>query len=271
MFMATTRNSKAITPTRLLGALAGLAVLGTGPAPAAAQPAPAASFFEPFDRLDTRRWYISDGWVNGASHGCAWARSNVVVQSGVLKLRLTKTPNPLRAYKCAEIRTWGRYGYGLYEVRLRTAAGAGLNTAMFTYSGPPLTPVHDEIDFEFLGKAPDRVQLNAFVNGRGGRESLAAVPGGAAARFHDYAVEWSPAGVRWFIDGRLVRTEAAAPLPREPGQFFLTLWMGATPVNAWLGKFVDPRPVITAEVDWIAFTAPGQRCTFAQSLSCRAY
>nr|WP_243452615.1 family 16 glycosylhydrolase [Polymorphobacter multimanifer] len=244
------------------------AVLGVGAAPAPA-PLPPKSFFEPFDRIDTRRWYISDGWVNGAWHGCTWARSNVGVQAGVLKLRLTQAPNRLRPYKCAEIRTWGRYGHGLYEARMRAAAGAGLNTAMFTYSGLPLTPVHDEVDFEFLGKSPDKVQLNVFVNGKGGRESLEAVGGDASAEFHDYAVEWTPTAIRWFIDGTLVRTETRAPLPNVPGQLFLSLWMGAKPVEDWLGKFVDPRPAISADIDWIAFTAPGERCAFPQSLSCR--
>ncbi len=271
--MAITRSSRAITPTdagRAVAVLA-LAVLGGGAAPVAPPPVPAKSFFEPFDRIDTRRWYISDGWVNGALHGCTWARSNVGVQAGILKLRITQAPNRLRPYKCAELRTLGRYGHGLYEVRLRSAAGAGINTAMFTYSGPPLTPVHDEIDFELLGKSPDKVQLNTFVAGKGGRESLVPVAGGADAAFHDYAFEWTPGGIRWFIDGRLVRTEAAAPLPAEPGQFFLSLWMGAGPAEAWLGKFIDPRPAISADVDWIAFTAPGERCAFPQSLSCKPY
>lgn len=267
MISATTPNLSAPV-ARLALALA----LGPwlSPSSANAQPSqPAKSFFEPFDRIDTRRWYVSDGWVNGSQQGCTWSKGNVATRGGILQLRLTRAPNPLRAYKCAEIRTFGRYGYGLYEVRLRSAAAAGLNTAMFTYSGKPLTPVHDEIDFEFLGKAPPSVQLNYFVAGKGGHETLAPVGADASADFHTYAFDWGPDQIRWYIDGTLVRTATGAALPGVPGQFFLSLWMGATPVDAWLGKFVDERPAISAEVDWVAFTAPGERCRFAQSVSCR--
>jgi endo-1,3-1,4-beta-glycanase ExoK len=235
---------------------------------ALAQSRPAASFFEPFNTIDTRRWYISDGWINGNWQGCTWARSNLIANNGVLKLQLTKAPNKLSNYKCAEIRTLGRYGYGLYEVSLRSAAGAGLNTAMFTYSGPPLTPVHDEIDFEFLGKVPQKVQLNYYVTGKGGRETLTAVGSDASKGFHKYGFEWTPTELKWYTDGRLVRTATGGAQPKTPGQLFLSLWMGSNKTESWLGKFVDPRTLITAEVDWIAYTAPGERCKFAQSVSC---
>lgn len=245
-------------------------VLATVAAPVAAQPPiQAKSFFEPFDRIDTRRWYLSDGWVNGGHQGCTWAKSNVATRGGILQLRVTQAPNRLRPYKCAEIRTLARYGYGLYEVRMRSAAAAGLNTAMFTYSGAPLTPVHDEIDFEFLGKSPQSVQLNFFVGGKGGHETSVSVGADASADFHDYAFDWGPRHIRWYIDGRLVRTATGTALPAVPGQYFLSLWMGAASVEGWLGKFVDPRPAISADVDWVAYTAPGERCAFAQSLSCK--
>jgi endo-1,3-1,4-beta-glycanase ExoK len=249
-----------------------LLLIGLAALPATAQQAVAPkSFFDPFDRIDSKRWYISDGWVNGDIQGCTWAKSNVTTQNGMLHLQLTKAANRLRAYKCAEIRTYSRYGYGLYEVRMRTAAGAGLNTAMFTYSGKPLTPVHDEVDFEFLGKSPKTVQLNYFVAGKGGHETLAPVGADASVGFHTYAFDWGPQQLRWYIDGKLVRTAAALPQPSVAGQYFLTLWMGGAPADGWLGKFVDARPSISADVDWVAFTAPGERCAFAQSLSCTTH
>lgn len=230
--------------------------------------APTWSFFEPFDKIDSNRWYVSDGWVNGGWHGCTWARENMAIKRGILQLRLTHSPNKLRKYKCPEIRTHARYGQGLYEVRMRSAAGSGLNTAMFTYSGQPLTPVHDEIDFEFLGKSPTSVQLNYYVSGKGGRESLTAVGADASADFHTYAFEWTPTALNWYIDGKLVRTAEGGPQPKTPGQLFLSLWMGSPQFDSWLGKFADTRSPIIADIDWIAYTAPGERCQFPQSLRC---
>jgi endo-1,3-1,4-beta-glycanase ExoK len=241
-----------------------------GPVSAAAQTTGDKSFFDDFNSIDLKRWYISDGWVNGGYQGCTWARTNVTTSSGRLRLRLTKSANPLRAYKCAEIRTYASLGYGLYEARMRTAAGSGLNTAMFTYSGPPLTKVHDELDFEFLGKSPDKVQTNFWVNKQGNHEVNVPVPGGAASAFNNYAMEWTPESIKWYINGKLVRSATGASLPVTPGQFFLSLWSG-TSVNAdWLGTLSPTTKSKMAEVEWAAYSAPGRACLFPQSISCSA-
>lgn len=228
------------------------------------------SFFDPFDRIDTRRWYISDGWTNGEHQGCTWARENVQVVRGVLQLRHTTSPNKLRRYKCAEIRTVSPYGYGTYEARIRTAAGSGLNSAMFTYSGPPLTNIHDEIDFEFLGKLPDAVQLNYYTASRGGHETSTDLGVDGSTSFNNYAIEWTPQNIKWYLNGRLIRTTTTKGLPSVPGQFFLSLWSGSDGINAWLGKYDDMGKVVTAEIDWIGYTAPGERCRFKQSITCRS-
>jgi endo-1,3-1,4-beta-glycanase ExoK len=251
-------------------ATAGIIFAVSIPAPSAAAPAAPASrsFFDPFDRIDTRRWYVSDGWTNGGHQGCTWSRENMQIVRGVLQLRHTIAPNRFRRYKCAEIRTLARLGYGTYEARIRTAAGAGLNTAMFTYSGPPQTPVHDEIDFEFLGKQPNAVQLNYYTAARGGHETSADLGGNASAAFNNYAMVWSPQSIKWYLNGRLIRTVQSPGLPSTPGQFFLSLWSGSDSVNAWLGKFSETSQVVTAEIDWIAYTAPDQSCLFRESMTC---
>ncbi len=244
---------------------------GTAAFPASAAPfKPGTSFFEPFDRIDSSRWYVSDGWVNGNHQGCTWSRDNVRVERGVLTLRHTKAPNHLRGLKCAEIRTNSRLGFGLYEARIRTAAGSGLNTAMFTYSGPPLTDVHDEIDFEFLGKTPNKVQLNYFVSARGGHESIESLGTNASVGFNNYAFEWLPESIKWYVNGHLVRVAAGPMRPSVAGQFMLTLWSGSSDVDAWLGKFVDPRNSISADIDWFAYTRLGEKCRFPESMSCAA-
>lgn len=239
------------------------------PAAPPAHPASARSFFEPFDGLDARRWYISDGWVNGAHQACTWSRSAVLTSRGVLRMTVERRANQLRPLVCAEIQAQGSgFGYGTYEVRMRIARGSGLNTAMFTYSGPPVTPIHDEIDFEFLGKDERRVQLNYFVGARGGHENLADLPPDASQAFHDYAFVWAPAKISWYVDGKLVRSVEGTTLPRNAGKFYLTLWAGSATVNDWLGPLSNSQLPATAEVDWAAYTVPGERCRFPQSITC---
>lgn len=291
--MAIIRNSKAITSIKgapvslyatrvskwravLLRASVGAVIMMSGSSGAKPKAAPSppgapssASFFDPFDGIDGRRWYVSDGWVNGGQQGCTWSREAVRPGGGMLHLSVISSANKLRAYKCGELQTTGRFGYGTYEARMRIAAGSGLNSAMFTYSGPPISSTHDEIDFEFLGKNTANVQMNYFTAGRGSHEAFAAVPADAVSAFHNYAFVWAPGLIKWYIDGKLVRTASGSDLPSMPGKFYLTLWSGSSGVDNWLGKFDSARLPAEAAVDWAAFTQAGERCRFAQSITCR--
>lgn len=286
--MATTRSSRAITSTRArrlavsvgamvlaAGMLAAATLGGSAIAPARPPAAVAAttqaaveqggpSFFDPFDRLDTGRWMVSDGWLNGDHQGCTWSRDNVSISRGVLQMTLGKAKDKSRPYRCAEIKTNGHLGYGTYEARMRTAAGSGMNTALFTYIGGG----HDEVDFEFLGKDPTSVQLNWFKNGVGGHETFPKLGFDASAGFNDYAFVWEPNRTRWYINGKLVREAKGTDLPTRPGSMFLTLWNGTTVVDGWLGPMDASRTPVAADVDWAGFTRAGERCRFPQSVTC---
>ncbi|WP_425228649.1 family 16 glycosylhydrolase [Sphingomonas sp.] len=243
------------------------AAAGAGQGNASAQPAPpptGGSFFDGFDRLDTSRWMVSDGWVNGDHQGCAWSRANAYVQGGKLQMTLGRAVDRLRPYRCAEIRTYATLGYGTFEARLRTAAGSGLNTAFFSY----VNGVADELDFEFLGRNPQTVQLNYWQHGHGGHESTPALGFDASAAFNNYAFVWGPESARWYVNGRLVREEHGAAIPTTPANLFLSLWSGSGSSDAWLGPLDASRTPVLAEVDWVAFTKAGEHCLFPQSITC---
>lgn len=229
------------------------------------------SFFEPFDRLDEKRWYVSDGWANADWHGCTWSRQAVRVSGGRLRVSVIKSPNKHRAYKCGEIQTRVRLGYGWYEARMKTAIGSGLNSNFFTYSGPPTTKVHDEIDFEFLGRLPRTVDLNYFVNGNGNHGSRPDLGLDTTQGFNTYAFEWTPERIRWFVNGRLVRTSTGKDMPQVAGKLFASLWLvgKGRDKEQWLGKADPSQLPATAEFDWIAYTRTGERCLFPESMSCR--
>jgi endo-1,3-1,4-beta-glycanase ExoK len=147
--------------------LAGLLLL---PAAAMAQ---SASFRDTFDSLSTQRWYVSDGWSNGAHQNCTWSASQVKAANGVLRVGFAPVPKGARQYSCGEIQTRLAYGYGTYEARLKTPGGSGLNGAFFTYIGPQQGKPHDEIDFEVLLKDTSIVETTTFVNGKRAMARLA--------------------------------------------------------------------------------------------------
>ena len=129
--------------------------------------AESSSFFRPYPTIDSKKWYISSGWTNGDHQSCEWREDAVSGVKGNLQLRLSDKGGKLRPIGCAEIHTNDRTGFGRYEARMRSAAGSGLNTAFFTYVGPPTgSHEHDEIDFEFIGTEPNTVDITVWTNGK---------------------------------------------------------------------------------------------------------
>jgi endo-1,3-1,4-beta-glycanase ExoK len=232
------------------------------------------SFFDDFTTLDRNRWFVSNGWSNGDYQNCTWSVDNVRAAKHSLELLLTDQPSGERLFTCGELQTNKFYGYGTYEVRMRAAAAPGLVTAFFTYTGPPhgAGKPHDEVDFEFLGKDPKAVQLNYFADGQGKHLRVITFDFDAATTVNDYAFEWMPDSLRWFVNGRLVhevKRRPDEPFPTNPGKIYLSIWNGkGRDTEAWLGRFEYPGLPVAATYEYVAFTEVGKECQFPTSIVC---
>lgn len=248
----------------LAAAALGLAV------PATAQQA---AFFDDFDTLDLKRWYVSDGWANGAHQNCTWAANQVRAEGGALRVGFAPQPAGDRQYRCGEIQTRQAHGYGTYEARLKTPSGSGLNAAFFTYIGPQQGKPHDEIDFEVLLADTGKVETTTFVNGKSGDGQIGAgaehrLPHPSDADFITYAFTWEPERLRYYVNGELVRTiDNPAIIPTNPQRIFFSLW-GSDTLTDWMGPFDAVSAPIAMEVDWVGFTPSGEACAFPQSILC---
>ena len=240
---------------------------------AVAGPAAADGFFDDFDSLDGKRWFVSDGWTNGAHQNCIWTRSGLDVADGRLTLTLKREVTAAgdgkatRPYRCAEIQTREAYGYGLYEARMKAAKGSGLNSAFFTYTGDP---AHDEIDVEILGRDTARFDANYYSDGKGENQEKVAVPRPADEALIDYAFEWTEGRLRWYVNGALMREVRRADVPDAEQKVYFSLWNGAKGMSGWLGPKDDTIEERTMVVDRVGFTPVGERCLFEGSLSCSA-
>ncbi|MBW6425252.1 glycoside hydrolase family 16 protein [Rhizobium sp. XQZ8] len=225
------------------------------------------SFVEEFDRIDRSFWFVSDGWNNGKHQNCTWSKNQVKAENGALQLTFEQAKTKDRDYACGEIQTKQRFGYGTYEVRMKSAGAQGLNSAFFTYIGPTDKKPHDEIDFEVLGKNTGQVQVNQYVGAKGNNEKLVPVAGGADQGFNDYAFIWEENRLRYFLNGKLVQEVTdKAKIPSNGQKIFLSLW-GTDTLKSWMGAFAYSQPS-TMTIDRLAFTALGEACRFPQSVLC---
>lgn len=225
------------------------------------------SFVDTFEKLDPARWYISDGWTNGAHQNCTWTHKNIKVEQGHLEMTFNDTPLGERKFSCAEIQTKQRFGYGTYEVRLKAADASGLNSAFFSYIGPTDKSPHDEIDFEILGKNLNEVQVNQYISAKGDNEKLVPVSGGANKGFNDYAFVWEKGRLRFYVNGKLVQDVTdPAKVPTHSQKIFMSLW-GTDTLKEWMGPFSYTGPQ-TMTVERVSFTALGEKCQFPQSVAC---
>ena len=240
----------------------------------AARIAGAPSFFEGFETLDRSRWVIANGWSNSA-HGCVWAASNIKVAGKKLSLVLNNRRASGKNFSCAELQSRELYGHGTYEVRMRPAAGSGLVSAFFTYAGPAHGADKSQerwLSFNFVGKDLKVLELSFYAAGGRAHDHKISLAFDPSESMNDYAIQWAPRSVRWFVNGQLIHTLDIGPVERQltvPAKVFVSLRNGiGDDQAAWLGSFeYDGRPLWTT-YEYIAFTELGAPCRFPASVVC---
>ena len=120
--------------------------------------------------------------------------------------------NPLNGQEClgGELRTIDSYLYGRFEVNMKSAAGGGYVSSFFTYhdhwgdSNPDeWSLLTNEIDIEMTGNQDASVQFTTHHPGDPNSWSygeIIDVDFNPHIEFHDYAIEWTPYSIKWFVD-----------------------------------------------------------------------
>lgn len=185
---------------------------------------------------------------NGGMFNCAFGKENALIEEeGYLTLVLNKQED---RYVGAEYRTSQKYSYGFYSVRMKPAKCSGVISSFFTYTGRPW----DEIDIEFLGDDTTKVQFNYFVNGVGGHEFMYDLGFDASEEFHEYAFDWQPDSITWYVDGEAVY-RVTGEMPSTAGNIMMNLWNVADYKADWAGKFDGTNLPVTAQYEWIGFSS----------------
>jgi beta-glucanase (GH16 family) len=219
------------------------------------------------DSHDSKNWEMAN-WSNGDPFANTWQPDNITFNNGIMTITLDNKGCPQscdgKPYASGEYRTKSEnYGYGYYEARMKPAQGSGLMAgSFFIYRGVYGQTSHDEIDIEFLGKDPNcqTLQLNYYVEGRGGHEKIVQLPFNACQEFHNYGFKWTKEALIWYVDGKEVHQAAENPdtpeheIPYRPGKIMVNFWPGTSELIGWLGRFTYPGHPLQAQYDWIKYS-----------------
>ena len=160
---------------------------------------------------DNSKWNFElggNGWGNNELEYYT-DNGNAVIQDGLLKITAKKESLGAYNYTSARMtsKTKGDWKYGRFEIRARIPAGRGTWPAIWLLNSDNAYgdwPRSGEIDImEHVGYDPNIVHFtvhNQTYYGANGKGSSQNVPT-ALDSFHVYRCDWTPAGIRAFIDG----------------------------------------------------------------------
>ncbi|CAL9392371.1 hypothetical protein SUDANB95_01278 [Actinosynnema sp. ALI-1.44] len=217
-------------------ALGGLAAPAAQAAPAA-EPVPlAVTFADEFNgpagtRVDGGKWNTEVGDNNGANreHQYYTASASNAALDGAGNLVITARKENPGNYNCwygrcqytsARINTSGKFTttYGRVEARMKMPRGKGIWPAFWMLGqdiGTVGWPNSGEIDImEFLGHQQNTVYGTIHGPGYSGAGGIGMAYNGPnfADGFHTFAVDWTPQGIAWSVDGHVYQRRTPADL-----------------------------------------------------------
>lgn len=169
---------------------------------------------------DTTKWSYDAG--DGCPDLCGWGNNelqfytekrskNARVEEGHLIIEAHREDYETRNYTSARLLTRGKdaWKYGRFEIKARLPSGKGTWPAIWMlpenweYGG---WPESGEIDImEHVGHEPNRVyatvHTEAYNHIEGTQDTDTLHISDAEENFHEYAIEWAPQSISWFVDG----------------------------------------------------------------------
>lgn len=139
------------------------------------------------------------------------------------------------------------YLYGRFEVGMQSIGISGVVSSFFLYNKDldcNWPAENNEIDIEMTGNDMD-LQFTTHYPGPWYVTKRYTPSFNPHAEIHDYAIEWEPGIVRWFVDGHHVYTQDHAAIDEliHPLRIFMNLW--SVDNEAWAGPW-DPSTMPVA-------------------------
>lgn len=173
----------------------------------------------------------------------------------LIGLIFSPTISGAKSYKGAEYRTIENFLYGRFEVRYKPAHREGVVSSFFTYHEIESSAEWNEIDIEFVGRYEKLVQFNSITPGQKYHIRSQQLEFNPYSDFHNYAFEWTPDYVAWFIDGVEVYRQTGEHIStlEYPQKIMMNIW---NPVYTnWVGYFDDAYLPTVSIYDFVKYSS----------------
>ena len=171
--------------------------------------------------LNREDWNVElhePGWVNHELQAYIDSPQTIYIQNSSLVLKPVEKKNPdgTVSYISGRVNTQHKHDflYGIFEARIKVPAGRGFLPAFWMMPTEEERygqwPRCGEIDImEVLGHDTTKTYGTIhYGNPHQQSQGHFALPsGGFAEEYHNYAVQWEPGKIKWYLDGELFFTE----------------------------------------------------------------
>jgi len=154
------------------------------------------------------------------------------------------------------IKSHEAYLYGRFETRMQSTQGSGIVSSFFLYNWDlncNWPSQVNEIDIEMTGNLDNSVQFTTHHPNLTSVTQILPTPFNPHTTMVDYAIEWEPTTVRWFINGELSLTfthEYVVQLV-HPMRIFMNLW-AVENIN-WTGVWDPTAMPGTSRYDYVRY------------------
>jgi len=194
------------------------------------------AFSDNFGSFDAARW-TKESHALGRSE---LDPANVDVAGGKLRVKI-----PAGTLDGGEIRSNSLYYHGSYVARMKLPHAPSSITGFFLYRSPDYAR---EIDIELFNDSTRRIMFTTYAGGRQTNTATMRLPFDATAAYHTYAFRYGPGVVRFYVDGKVVKTFKDG-VPNSSMYLYTNTWF-----PAWLdGK--APTSDRYLMVDWISYSS----------------
>lgn len=219
-----------------------------------------AAWVDDFATLDTDRWLIQ--LYTFPANGCNMRAENVEARDSILRIHVTRAIDTTdRPYDGGDMGDQQYRTYGLFRTRMKPSKLKGSVSAFYLMNKwKPSNWEHQEIDIEFLGKNPTKVQLTTHHFQNGGQDwkndsKTVSLGFDYSEDFHEYAILWRPDTVLWFVDGSLLH-KTGLYVPQVSLETRMNFYVGnqlEDGVLQWLGPIDTTGIPAVTEYDWVRF------------------